>query len=355
MIEPRAFLRRFVLPLCAGGELHVGRPLGAAELATLLKETELELHEENRLLAEARARVLSSVWLYPLEVGWDTPSARLAAAIHNLLALSHPDLGGRRARERIERFTAGLLALPPPAEVEELLRRHSLCAGVLELTRTDVDLDTWAAVYSFRGQEPPRRLLRWKGLRRVREARRTLRWLEEEAMDEAQVGLLGALFAASPLTALLSPTRARPPLELGGLARYLRTAAVARLCVHAYLELGLRAVGPSLARAFWQLSNGEARRRDGALETICGLVGYLFAARALARPAEPLEGPEELEADLPAVLLALSGCGQLPSAEALGDAEVARQLARQNELTRRRLGAEAERALTLRLQRSLAA
>lgn len=355
MIDPRAFLRCFVLPLCEGGEVHVGRPLGAAELAVLLKETELELHEENRLLSEARARILRALWLYRVEATWDEVSAKLAAAIHNLLCLSHPDLGGRSRRARIDRFTASLLALPSPADPEELLRRHSLCLGVLELTRLDVELDTWAAVYSFKGQAPPRRLLRWKGLRRVRETRRTVSWLAEETLAEAQLELLRALFAASPLTALLSPTRPRPALELGGLAGYLRWPVVARLCVHTYLELGLHAVGPALARAFWQLADGATRRRDRSLELSSGLVGYLFAARALQRGAAPLEGGGELEADLCAVLLAIDACGLLPGADAIGDAEVARQLAKQNELTRRRLGAETAQALTLRLQRSLAA
>ena len=355
MIDPRAFLGRFVLPLCEGGELHVGRPLGGEELAVLLRETELELHEENARLAEARARILRGLWLYPVEATWDDASARLAVAIHNLLCLGHPDLGGRRSRRaRIERFTSGLLALPSPTDLDEALRRHTLCRGVLELTRTDVELDTWAAVYTFRGQAPPPRLLRWKSLRRVREERRTVSWLAEEAMSDEQLELLRLLFEASPLTALLAPTRPRPAFDLGSVAPYLRWPAVARLCVHAYLELGLRAVGPALARAFWQIADGQTRRADRAVELACGLVAYLFAARSFARPAAPLEVSEELDADLTAVLLAVADCGQLPPAEAIGDAEVARNLEKQNELTRRRLG-ETGQALKLRLQRSLAA
>jgi hypothetical protein len=354
MIEPRAFVGRFVLPLCRGGELHVGRPLGSSELAALLRETELGLHEEDARLEEARASLLRGLWLYPIALPWDDSSAKLAAGIHNLLSLGHPELGrGRSGRARVESFTRGLLALPGPADLEEALRRHTLCHGVLELTRTDLELDTWAAVYSFRGQQPPPRLLRWKRLRRVREVRRTVSWISETLADE-QLELLGLLLDASPLTALLTPTRPRPELDLGRVASYLRWPAVARLCAHAYLERGLLEVGPALARAFWRVADGQTRWADRRVEIACGLVSYLFAARALARSAAPLEGQEELEADLTAVLLAVADCGLLPSLEVIGDPEVARQLEKQNELTRRRLG-ESGAALKLRLQRSLAA
>jgi hypothetical protein len=362
-IDARAFLRGFVLPLVEGGELHVGRAIGARELASLRREVDLELHEENALLAEARARVARQLVLRAPPLGWDETSLRLAVGIHDLLFLSHPDAGRwnvrRAALARVERFVARLLALEPPRGEDELIARHTLVAGLQRVTRTDVALETWAAVYSFRGQTAPARLTRWRWLRRVREQQRTLTWLEDETLSDAQLAIVAELYRASPLTDLLSPARARPPFSWLAVARCLGWPRLARAVCQGYLERGLEVIGPPLARAFWELVAARGRSPDAraALGLAAGLVCYLYAARSLAPQLAPLkleEGREVVEL-LPSVLVAAASCGLWPAEQALGPRFVGERLRAQLEQARRAIGAEVIDQLASQLRSALAA
>jgi len=332
------FLREFLLPLIAGGELHVGKPLGAEDVAALLAEAVMP---DEALLEVERARQAraAQLWLYPVATPWDQAAVHLAVAAHNVLFLSHPDCeswtASRSKLERVRRFTAELLELPPPASGEEAVARHTLVGNLLELSRVDVKLDTWAMVYSFRGMEPPQRLKRWPGLRRVSEQRRTVRWLADEPLDDVQQALVWGLLRRSPLTDLLMPARPRPAFAWLPVVDYLRWQLLARLVAQRYLELGLDQVGPTLARAFWALVRGEgsaatggqpgAARRD-AVRTALGLITHLHAAACLTGPLELGIDPAEPGASLAVVLAAAAECGALPEREALGAPEVAERV-----------------------------
>ena len=252
-----------------------------------------------------------------------------------------------------------------------MLARHTLLANLSHLSRTDVVVDYWAAIEEFRGQRPPRRLLRWPRVRRVRQNARTLSWLHEDKLSDDQLQLLQALFALSPLTDLVTPHRATPAFSWAPHARYLQHPQLARLLCHLYLEIGLPRVGPALARAFWELT--EARlgpRRRAAVAIVCQFLLYLIALHqfALHRGAsegreqgelprlepEPLAGTsiEDPIGSLASVLVAAGDCHLLPDGEALGDGELLPRLQQQILDARKPLGPAADN-LAARLRAAL--
>ena len=361
---PDSFLRDFVRPLVAGGELHVGRPLDAEDLSAL--EAELVLTTEESLSIElARQAVASELWLYPVPTTLDRGDLALTLALHNLLFMSHP--GGDRwwlrssSQERVRAFIVWCLERPLPRSGEELVARHSLLGRFPDLTRTDVDVRFWAGHRTFQGQRPPQRLLRWRGLRGVREQRHQVRWLATELSD-VQRELLALLLRQSPLTDLLSPQRPFPPFEWLPVARHLSDRHVCRLVCHRYLEQGLEQVGPALAAAFWRLVDSIDLRIPApegsrtAVKLVAGLVVYLYALLAMATdkkdhlrvdPAHPNEA-------LPAVLMVAARCGLVPGVEVLGGGELRERLEEWAGLPATQLG-DAANDFTRRLEAALAA
>jgi len=345
-----AFLERFVLPLVAGGELHVGRPLDAEDLQ--LVEAELVIEGEASLaIFAARRRRAARLWLYPVELQLDGPALRMLVGLHNLLFLNHPDADrwwrSNRAIRRVRTFTTGCLELPPPASDEELVARHTLLANLPGLSRTDTQIKYWAGTRTYEGMSPPTR------------QQYQINLLAESGEGEDDLPLLALLLRFSPLTDLLSPRRPAPPFEWAGVTPYLRRPSLCRLVCHRYLEVGLDHVGPQLARAFWRLVDDEAlgaqRRRD-ALRTVIGLVTYLYAATAMVTEAEalPMALPEDPTEALASVLMASAGCGLLPDDAALADPTIGERLDHWVRTPARQLGDKATE-LALRLEVALAA
>lgn len=361
MESAEAFLSTFVLPLVAGGELHVGRPLDAEDLGLLDAEVVIE-SEASLAIFSARRRLAEQLWLYPVQLPLDATALRLAAGLHNMLFLDHP--GADRwwirssALQRLERSVEGCLDQPLPVTDEELVARHTLLGNLPRLSRTDVQVKYWAGSRTFAGMEPPARLLRWRGLRGVREERVRVNLLDEAGAEQARGDLLLRLLRQSPLTDLLSVQRPAPRFEWAPVTPYLRRPSLCRLVCHQYLEAGLDRVGPHLAQAFWRLVDDEAPgpRRAESLRAVIGLVSYLYAATAMVTGAEelPLALPEDPTKALVSVLLAGAGCGLLPPSAALAGFEVEERLDHWVRTPARQLGEQATE-LALRLERALAA
>jgi hypothetical protein len=362
-LQPAAFLREFVLPLVAGGELHVGRPLDADDVERLRAETVIET-SESEAVHHARQTLAADLWLYPVPTPLDDSALALCVGLHNLLFLSHP-VAGRwwlrdRQLERLESFTARCLRqVPPPDTPEQLVARHSLLWCVPRLMRHDVEVRFWAGRRTYEGMAPPRRLMRWRQLRGVREQIHEVLWAGTEISD-TQRELLDVLMSRSPLTDLLTPDRQAPAFDWQRVAPWLQRPALCRLVAHRYLEMGLTRVGPPLARAFWQLVDrhapAEEDERRLALLLAAGLVVYLYATTTLVTAKE-----EQLEVDpsdptgaLAAVLMAASRCGLIPSSAVLGDEELVLRLQRWAQAPAARLGPAAEQ-LTENLRAALAA
>src|SRR5262245_60337613 len=99
---PRRFVAEFMLPLCRGGALHVGRPLGlravqalAARLAPAGKDVVPGADDEQNAaleLRELRAGRARALLMDAPAPALDETSLRLAAAVHDILALAHPAL-----------------------------------------------------------------------------------------------------------------------------------------------------------------------------------------------------------------------------------------------------------------------
>ena len=85
----REFLARFVQPLVAGGDLHVGAPIPLPDVARW--ESELgDASVETEAVDEARVAALSTVVCRPPPLLLDGDELALAAGLHNALFLVHP-------------------------------------------------------------------------------------------------------------------------------------------------------------------------------------------------------------------------------------------------------------------------
>lgn len=359
MESAEAFLERFALPLVAGGELHVGRPLDAEDLQLLEAELVIEGAASMAIYAARRHRA-ARIRLYPVALPLDAPALGALVGLHNLLFLNHPDADRWWTRGktigRLRAFTAACLEQPPATD-EELVARHTLLANLPRLTRTDTQIKYWAGTRTYEGMPAPARLLRWRGLRRVREQQFQINILAQSGEVEDDGPLLQRLLRWSPLTDLLSPWRPAPPFSWGAVTPYLRRPSLCRLVCHRYLEQGLDRVGPPLARAFWRLVDDEAQERRGeALRTVIGLVVYLYAATAMVTEAEalPLALPEDPTSSLLSVLMAGAGCGLLPGEAALADPKIDERIDHWVRTPARQLGERATE-LALRLEVALAA
>lgn len=307
------FLRTFALPLCRGGQLHVGAPLGLSGLARLREAAELgglDRTGPGKQLAEVRQRLAREITPRaprPLLSG-AREELYLLCGLHDLLFLLHPAagelmLGERRLRRVLDHALTLLLAAQPertPGDIVGLARRHSLLHNLWALQRQDVRVTFWAGARTFHGVEPPERLLAWRRVRRVHEER----WLVGVAQQlgalwpEAGSGkqAVSLLLGVSPLSDLLSPRRAEPPFDLSRHAALLGDPLVCRALVARYLDLGLPVVGGVLARAALDLLALPALPNKpappGTVTRVLGLLSHLQLCTLLApEPPGPAPGP----------------------------------------------------------------
>jgi hypothetical protein len=289
--DPGAWLQRFVLPLVAGGDVRVQNAIGRGEL-DLLAAGAWDDDDAARRIADARQAIMAELLLDPPAPALDEAALHFAAAMQNLLFLVHPDaagLGVRRSKAaRVARFSAALASeLPAPSGAYELAARHSMLAHLFDLGRDDVRVTFWAGKREFKGAEPPPRLLKWAGLRRVREERWRVAIVTEAVGDAPLRAVVAALLAASPLTDLLDPLRLDPPFELDGAARWLGDAAVARAVADRWLSLGLYQIAPQLTGALFRLYERK-REREARLAT-----AFVCHVQLLALLSAPARGAQE--------------------------------------------------------------
>lgn len=312
------FVSRFLLPLVKGGALHVGRPLGARAIASLLRTWQpavrsgfssiAELAEEDAVtelarLRQARARALIHAMPTP---PLDEVSLRLGVATHNLLALGHPGLGaglgggrgGERRQEQIVASTLPIADLGPPPTAEEAVRRHSLLARIAEITRTEHTVDYWAGRRRFVGQAPPAALLALPRVRRVSSTSLRKVWFKEIGVPVCGRPLWIAILRASPLGEALDPLRLDPPLAWERILPVLRFAPLCRLVTGNLLELGLESAGGSMVAALLRFMSmhASAGATPEAVAFAVKLLGHAFWLQHLFRPDETIAGASDLAA-----------------------------------------------------------
>lgn len=232
------FLSRFVLPLVAGGEMAVGRPISADELERF--GTDLPYASEELVAVdEARQRVLLELVVRPPALVLDLDELHLAAAIHDLLFLAHPRVDSwgvtSSGRAKVLATAQRFASRSRTRDRIRVLARHALLHNLFDVARTDVKLSWWTGAATFYGQRPPSRLTSWRSVRRVVEEKSVATFDELfGGVDVAPV--VAALLRRSPLTQLLSMSREGPALHWEDAVFVLRDAELARAVAYRAIE-----------------------------------------------------------------------------------------------------------------------
>lgn len=280
------FLSGFVLPLVRGGEMHVHKPISEPELSLFCRDLP---HASVALVAvdDARTEIVSELVVRPPALVFGDDELYLAAALHNLLYLAHPDADSWAVTSGMERrvldTAAHFAKQPTPTNRRKVLARHGLLHNIFDIERKDVTVKWWTGRSTFQGQEPPRRLIAWKSLRRVA--------LEEATADfsrllgtEVVAPVVHTLIRRSPLTMLLSPMETGAHLRWEDLVFLLRDAELARAVAYRALrgpEPERMVAGPSwYAAAFEQMLDRTPDEAD--VRAVAAFLVHLNALYAVA-------------------------------------------------------------------------
>jgi hypothetical protein len=254
----RRFVSGFLVPLVRGGAVRVGRPLGPEAVARLARDAAGAEPEAVEALGASRLVVASRLLPTAAAPPLDETSLRLAAALHDLLALSHPGLAGpglAKRQQRIATTAFALASVGPPASAREAVNRHSLLARLPEIARVDSTVHFWLGRQLYLGRTPPRRVTAMPGLRRVRVERRDRSWLREIGIPAVARRAFLALSAASPIGEALDPLRLEPPVAWGRILPILRFPPLARIVAGRALELGVDRAGDVLGEALYRFAS----------------------------------------------------------------------------------------------------
>jgi hypothetical protein len=201
----RAFVTDFVVPLLAGADVWVGKPLRPRdrdEWASSLGAASLPDVNFWRL---RRAQLLTAQPELPEP---DVDELSLWIGLHNLLVFEHPDRTRVWAREitwrRLEGATRTLLTLPSPEDTPTLVARHLSVGAFIDLLRAEVIVATPIGEVRLPALESGRRFLRGaSGPAREQ----SVPWLPQPHAPEVERLIEDAL-RSSPLTCLLRPNLA---------------------------------------------------------------------------------------------------------------------------------------------------
>jgi hypothetical protein len=301
----RRFVADFLLPIVRGGPAHIGRPLGLDVILRMLRDP-FPIADAATLADLAACRVASARRVIPLvePPPFDEATLRLGAALHDLLALGHPELGGTRSRraDRVAAAALELASIGPPSTAREAVNRHSLLARLPEIVRVDRTVHFWAGRQTFVGRRPPPRVTALPTLRRVRIEQTSRSWLREIGIPVIGRQAFLALNVASPLGEALDPLRLDPPIAWGRILPVLRFPKLARVVASQAVANGVDRSGDALADALYRFSSFHdpqlgPRGIDASPEAIA------FALRFLAHLVwldvmfgAPAEKPESADA-----------------------------------------------------------
>ncbi len=255
----REFLERFVHPLVAGGELHVGAPISQPELERWGGELD---HATVELVGvdDARTAVLSTVVCRPPALVLDEDELALAAGLHDALFLVHPRADvwsvSDKQRRRIIETALAMVSRPLTRNRTRVMARHALLHNLFHLTRNDITVSWWTGRARFYGQKPPARLTSWRGVRRVREEVTVVDFDELLAVPDT-APVIATLLRRTPLTQLLDSHPGAPPLHWEDAVFLLRDAELARAIAYRLVPDAQprdQVTGPArLAAAFEQM------------------------------------------------------------------------------------------------------
>lgn len=211
MTKPATILQRFAenfgAPFLMGQKCTIGDFLGEEGHRGVSHG-----YTVTRTLTDAleRQMVESAKFTYAQPTRFDHDAGTFLYAIHELFAACHPQASSFYARSHSYCDVAvdKLRALPRTLDTSILLSRHLIVRRLFTIERTDVHVSWWTGKESFYGDQPPERLLKWRGLRRVNVDRRTKpMWVlcRTEGTEETRISrmtLLRFILDMSPLTRL---------------------------------------------------------------------------------------------------------------------------------------------------------
>jgi hypothetical protein len=309
----REFLERFVKPLVAGGELHIGAPIPSPEL----ERWEGELGDATvELVAvdEARHAVLSTLVCRPPAFVLDGDELALAAGLHNALFLVHPRAEvwtfSDKQRRKIIDTALGMVSQPLTHNRTRVLARHALLHNVFALKRRDVTVSWWTGRARFHGQRPPSRLTAWKGVRRVREDVAEVDFDELLAVPDT-APVVATLLRRTPLTQLLDAHPAAPPLHWEDAVFLLRDAELARAIAYRLVPDASprdQVAGPArLAAAYEQMLERAPSEMD-----VRAVAAFLTHLDALFCMGELNLREQQAKSPLISTVLSAEAAGQRP-------------------------------------------
>jgi hypothetical protein len=283
----REFLERFVKPLVAGGELHVGPPIPIADVDRWDQEL-ADASVELVAVDEARAQVLSTLVVRPPSLVLERDELALAAGLHDALFLVHPRAErwsvSDRQRRRIIDTALALVSQPHSQHRTRVMARHALLHNIFHLTRADTTVTWWTGRARFQGQKPSRRLTAWRGVRRVREDVQIVDFDELLAVPDT-APIIATLLRRTPLTQLLDSHPGAPPLHWEDAVFVLRDAELARAVAYRLVPADVphkdQIAGPArLAAAFEQMLERMPDERD--VRAVAAFLVHLSALFCLA-------------------------------------------------------------------------
>lgn len=309
----RSFLARFVSPLVAGGELHVGAPVAMSDLARWESELD-DATAEHVAVDAARSDALASLVVRTPALVLEGDELALAAGLYNALFLVHPRADvwsvGERQRRRIIDTALTMVSRPLTRERTRVLARHALLHNLFRLSRRDTLVSWWTGRARYFGQRPPSRLTAWKGLRHVQEEVIEVGFDELLATPDT-APILATLLRRSPLTQLLDTHSGAPPLHWEDAVFVLRDRILAGAVSHS-LVADSRAheivKGPArLAAAFEQMLERAPEEED--VRAVAAFLVYLCGQFCVleADIREPLA-----KSPLISTVLATEGAAQRP-------------------------------------------
>jgi hypothetical protein len=207
-----------IAPIVLGGPITLQRPFGAKLALQLGVERSILDNELAARIDNARLRRARRVVAVDLVPRLGAAEWAIAAALNDLLQVTNHELSGFATRSRHQELldAASTLcrAVPACGSLQEAVARHATFSGALGVTRTDVDVTWWTGSESFRGQEPPSRLMAWPGLRKVKVTQHAIGLTEMSAgtpvTAQAFDLALSQWCSLSPLSDLASVARRAP-------------------------------------------------------------------------------------------------------------------------------------------------
>jgi hypothetical protein len=307
------FLTKFVRPLVAGGDLHIGAPIPGPDVARWEHEL-VNASVEQVAVDDARTNVLSTLVVRPPALVLDIDELSLAAGLHNALFLVHPRAElwsvSDRQRRKIIDTALSLVSQPLTRHRTRVMARHSLLHNMFHLKRSDIKVSWWTGHARFQGQRPSKRLTAWKTVRRVREEETVVGFDELLAVPDT-APIVATLLRRTPLTQLLDSHPGSPPLHWEDAVFILRDPELARAVAYRIIPDGPpreQIAGPArLAAAFEQMLERAPDEAD-----VRAVAAFLVHMSALFCLAEINMREQNAKSPLISQVLAAEAAAQRP-------------------------------------------